>query len=687
GTYNVTITDGNGCETLNSIVIVEPTELTISAQTDQHASCLLTCLDGEVSSTTVGGSPPYIYNWENADSAYVYSTTDGILALDSGNYCVTVTDDSLCVATSCTVVNGAPGMIWTGVAVDVMCYDGTDGSVSIENIDPGNGSPYLFNWTGPDGYASSDEDLTGLAAGTYNVTVFDSWLVTATYQFVVEQPTVLQLSCSGNDPLCFEGTDGDVATVASGGTSPYSYLWNNANVDTTATVDTLGAGIYEVILTDDHDCIITCSVELIDPDELTVVIVDPENADCIVDNGSLTAVPNGGTGGYRYLWEPTDLTIIKPITLASGTHTVVVTDDNGCTASNNETLFPPGGLNPKFTLVANVSCNGGSDGAATVNITGGAALYSYTWSTGGGDSGVGVGDVSTDNLSAGPITITVIDADLCSFTIDTVITQPDLLVTTATADSLLCIGDSIATIRTATIGGTEPYSFVWNNPTASTDTFALNVPGGTYTVTVTDDNDCIATSSTYIDPLTRVVAALSHDTVTCYEAWDGVLYSSATGGAGNYTYQWFLPNPDSAITPNVFEDISGNNDTAYWVIAVDSNMCVSDTVFEFVSRPDSIRAHIRIDGKSTGGTPFDVTFIDSSYGNYYNTWTWLIDDEIMEVNVDTVSTTLTTFTTISFEIILQISRDGYCPEVDTAYVVVEAGSFLSIPDVFTPNGD
>ncbi|NQY07886.1 MAG: gliding motility-associated C-terminal domain-containing protein [Flavobacteriales bacterium] len=683
GIYDVEISDVNGCTATNTYTVTQPDVVTAAASTVRHSTCDEDCFDGEVTSVGTGGDSDYTYLWDDPAN----SITVGVDGVEEGTYCVTITDGNNCAASNCTVVLGEPGMIWVEEIVHILCYGQSTGEIALTNTEPGNGPVYTFNWTGPDGFTSTDQDLTGLAVGTHNVTIYDRLMVSVSYQYVVNEPTELQLSCFGNSPLCYLGTDGDVFTTASGGTSPYHYLWNNADADTTAAVDTLGAGIYNVVLTDDNGCIITCSQELIDPAELTVDIVDPKDSDCGIENGSLTAAPNGGTGGYNYLWEPADLTIIKPITLASGTHTVVVTDGNGCTASNNETLFPPGGLNPTFTLVTNVSCNGGSDGAATVNITDGASPYSYSWSTGGGDSGVGVGDVSTDNLSAGDISITVIGADMCEFTIDTVITQPDLLVTTATADSLLCIDDSIATIKTATIGGTEPCSFIWNNPTASTDTFALNVPGGTYTVTVTDDNDCIATSSTYIDPLTRVVASLSYDTVTCYEAWDGTLYSSATGGAGSYTYQWFSPNPDSATTPSVFEDISGNNDTAYWVIAVDSNMCISDTVFEFVSRPDSIRAHIRIDGDAVGPTPFEAVFIDSSYGSYYNTQTWLIGEELVYIDVDTLINTFSVNKTTSYQVILEVSRSGYCAEVDTAFIVVEAGSFLAIPDVFTPNGD
>ncbi|NQY11699.1 MAG: gliding motility-associated C-terminal domain-containing protein [Flavobacteriales bacterium] len=682
-TYDVTITDVNGCLGYNSFFVDEPDVVTATASTVRHSTCDEDCFDGEVTSAGIGGDEDYTYLWGDPAN----SITVGVDGVEEGTYCVTITDGNDCAASNCAIVLGEPGMIWVEEITHILCYDQLTGEIALTNTEPGNGPVYTFNWTGPDNFTSTDQDLTGLADGTYNVTIYDRLLVWVSYEYIVNEPTELQFSCSGVGPLCFEGTDGDVEALVSGGTSPYHYLWDNADADTTATVDTFGAGIYNVILTDNNGCELTCSTELIDPDELTVDIIDPKNSDCGTENGSLTADPNGGTGGYSYLWDPTDLTIVTPITLASGTHTVVVTDGNGCTASNKEALLLPGGLNPAFTLVTNVSCNGGSDGVATVDITGGASPYSYSWSTGGSDSGVGVGDVSTDNLFAGDISITVIDADLCEFTIDTLIAEPDILVTTASADSLLCYQDSTAIIKTATIGGSKPYTFVWNNPTASTDTFAIDVPGGTYTVTVADDNDCVATSSIYIDPLTRVVAALSHDTVTCYEAEDGVLYAGATGGVGNYIYQWFLPNPDSVITPNVFEDILGNNDTAYWVIAVDSNMCISDTVFEFVSRPDSIRAHIIIDGEPTGATPFEAVFIDSSYGNYYNMSTWLIDDEVIDINIDTLINTFSVSTTTSSEVILQVSRDGFCAEIDTAFIVVEAGSFLSIPDVFTPNGD
>ncbi|NQY09408.1 MAG: gliding motility-associated C-terminal domain-containing protein, partial [Flavobacteriales bacterium] len=339
--------------------------------------------------------------------------------------------------------------------------------------------------------------------------------------------------------------------------------------------------------------------------------------------------------------------------------------------------------------IKHVSCFGGDDAKVVVGITGGQEPYNYDLTVDGtttSDVLSTAGTFMLTGLSEGIVSLSAIDNLSCDHNNDDTVTEPTELVTTASASTILCFGDTTATVTTVTEGGTGPYSHVWSGTKTSLTETILNAGGGDYMVIATDDKDCIDTSYASIDSLTPVIASLWHDTVTCYEAFDGVLHANAVGGAGNYSFKWF--NSDTTVFPDTsFYEISGNNDTAYWVIAIDSNMCMSDTVFEFVARPDSIRAHIRIEGAVTGNSPFEVVLIDSSYGNYYNTWNWIIDDEIITIDEDTISHTFETVKTVSFEVVLQASRDGSCMDDDTLIILVEAGSFLAIPDVFTPNGD
>ncbi|NQY11173.1 MAG: gliding motility-associated C-terminal domain-containing protein, partial [Flavobacteriales bacterium] len=342
--------------------------------------------------------------------------------------------------------------------------------------------------------------------------------------------------------------------------------------------------------------------------------------------------------------------------------------------------------------IKHVSCFGGDDAKVVVGITGGQEPYNYDLTVDGtttSDVLSTAGTFTLTGLSEGMVSVSAIDNVSCGHNSDDTVMEPTELVTTASAGTILCFGDTTATVTTVTEGGTAPYSHVWSGTKTSLTETILNAGGGDYMVIATDDKDCIDTSYASIDSLTPIITGLSHDTVTCYEAGDGVLYATAEGGAGKYTYNWFFPNIDSLTTPNVFDGINGYNldSSTYWVIISDTNNCVTDTLFEFVERPDSIRAYINISGAALGNSPFDVVFIDTSHGNYYNTWDWIIDNEIVSSDEDTVSQTFETPKTISYEIVLQTSRDGYCMDTDTMFIVVEAGSFLAIPDVFTPNGD
>ena len=180
-----------------------------------------------------------------------------------------------------------------------------------------------------------------------------------------------------------------------------------------------------------------------------------------------------------------------------------------------------------------------------------------------------------------------------------------------------------------------------------------------------------------------VIATLTHDTVTCYEASDGVLYASISGGSGSCTFEW---NAFSG-TSNQVTGITGSNTSAYWVIATDDSGCKSYMIYEFVPRPDSIRAFIRIKGGNAFGLiPFDVVFIDTSHGDY-NQNSWFIDGESIATDQETLNHPCEVYRDTEFEIILEVSRNGFCIDEASKHSVVEAREYFAIPDVFSPNGD
>ena len=685
-TYSVTVYDGNLCTAIYSIDLVDPTPVVASAATDRNATCDATGFNGDISASGRGGTGGYTFLWDAAAGGV---TDDAVIGVNNQTYCVSIYDDYMCRDSTCTEVLGYPSHTWIDTIVDVLCYGNTTGSIDLSLDIIGNGAPFTFEWDAANPSAITASIGTNLLAGTYPVTISDELEETFIRTYIIAEPTAPLLTfCSGTAPLCYNDTNGFVSNIAEGGTIPYTYLWNTGSIQTSPT--DLGAGTYQVEVTDNNGCTITCSHILVDPAELTVTLSGNKPSECGTANGELTANPLGGTGAYSYRWlSAINDDVVSPNNLSNGINRVTVTDDNGCTAMAQDELIDPNA--PIITIVIDqhVQCNSGNDGQVTINISGGDAPYNYLWTSGNSDAGVVVGDYTEGSLFMGEVSVTVTDAQSCVTVKDTLIDEPTLLTTRITSGVILCYGYETAQIHITGIGGTEPYTFLWDDTDATATDTVFKLGTGTYNVIVTDDNDCSTTNSTFIDPLTPIVANLSHDTVTCYEACDGNLYASATGGTSNFTYKWFFPNPDSLTTPSVFSSICGNNqnDSTYWVIVKDENLCFSDTIFKDVIRPDLIRAHIQIDGAATGSTPFEVVLVDSSYGNYYNTWQWTIDEVYEGTNIDTILYTFETRKTRSFEVVLRASRDGFCEHEDVTYIVVEANSSITIPDVFTPNGD
>ncbi|NQY08615.1 MAG: SprB repeat-containing protein, partial [Flavobacteriales bacterium] len=379
GTYDVIISDGNLCTITRTLDLVDPAELFANASVNTHANCDAICFEGEVKVVATGGvglvPADYTYEWDNGSSI-----NDTIFSLNNQEYCATVTDANGCKANDCAEVLGYPAQVWIEVLEHNPCYGNEVGSIDLSMIIRGNGPPYIFTWDPAIATPSlGDSILTDLAAGTYSVTILDFLGEEFTSSYVITEPLApLDAQCSGIDPKCFEGTDGSVSVIATDGTSGYTYVWNDANTQRTATASNLGAGTYNVIVTDANGCSETCQHTLTDPAELIVTLSDNKPSECGMANGELTASVVGGTGAYTYRWLPTtNDDVISPTNLSNGTNTVTVTDENGCVATEQDDLEHPNRPEVTVTVIKHVSCFGGDDAKVVVGITGGQEPYNY----------------------------------------------------------------------------------------------------------------------------------------------------------------------------------------------------------------------------------------------------------------------------------------------------------------------
>lgn len=280
---------------------------------------------------------------------------------------------------------------------------------------------------------------------------------------------------------CNGSNDGQVTANQVGGTSPYTYSWNTG--DTTAILTGLGVGNYTVTVSDANGCTDSSSISLTQPNLLVINLASQNNVSVNGGNdGSATVQVTGGTSPYSYFWgNGTSLSTAN--NLIAGTYSVAVIDANGCGSDSLiVTITEPAALIAAVVVDSHVTCYGSSNGGATASATGGVMPYTYVWSN-------SATTASITGVNAGSYTVIVSDQAGAYDTVSFSITEPAILSSLITIDSLVTCSDAFSGGITATeIGGTGPYSYLWSN--GSTNRSLTGIEIGTYTVTITDGNGC-----------------------------------------------------------------------------------------------------------------------------------------------------------------------------------------------------
>jgi hypothetical protein len=395
--------------------------------------------------------------------------------------------------------------------------------------------------------------------------------------------------------LCNGNSTGSINLSVSGGTSPYTYVWSNGA--TTQDISSLAAGTYTVTVTDSKSCTATKSVIITAPPVLSLSTTKV-NVSCNGGtNGSIDLTVTGGTSPYTYNWTG-GVTTQDRSNLASGTYTVTVTDANSCTKTISTTITQPSVLSLSKTQV-NVLCNGNSTGSIDLTVTGGTSPYTYSW-TGG------VTTQDRSNLAAGTYTVTVTDANSCTKTISATITEPSVISLTKTVTDVLCAGQSNGSIDLTVTGGSPGYKYSWSNGATTED--LSNKAAGTYTVTVTDANNCTKTTSATINQPSVLTLSTTKTDATCGLS-NGSIDLTVTGGTSPYTYNWGWRYHN--------QDRTNLASGTYTVTVTDANSCtktVSATVNN-IGGPSLSETHVDVlcFGNSTGSIDISVSGGTSPY--------------------------------------------------------------------------
>jgi len=482
-TYNLTVTDANGCtRVLSGVVVDEPPALQ-AASAVEHIPCF-GVLTGSIELTVGGGIPTYRFIWSTSD------TSQNVFNLAAGAYSVTVLDATGCaqVLTNLTVIDQASNFSLSPLSIlPVSCHAAADGQIAVQ---VNNGTPpYQFSWSSPVGLHPNvpvpRDTATGLSGGDFQVTVTDAAGCTAvSAAYNIEEAPPLQLNINNiTNIVCKGDSTGSISAQVSGGVPPYTFAWSNGSAQ--AGLQHLPAGTYRLTVTDVRSCTVVSALATVhEPMAALEFVLNNLIPDkCGKNEGAINLSVTGGMPPNTYLWNNNAQTA-SINNLTPGLYQLTVTDNLGCVRVSPEYEIvqsaPP--LEVLTAVVVDVACRGDSTGAVAPTLTGGTPAYHYAWSN--GSSGAALA-----NLPAGNYVLTVSDAagcfDFWSFSIG----QP------ATALSATWSSDSTAGGWTITLnpqGGTPGYDIAWDAATGGqTGPMATGLAASVYAVTVSDANDCI----------------------------------------------------------------------------------------------------------------------------------------------------------------------------------------------------
>lgn len=532
GTYTVTITDANGCSLTQTATVTSPTALTATL-TKTNVSCF----GGNNGSATIapaGGTLPYSFKWSDPAGQTSATATN----LVGGNYSVTVTDQNGCTLVVSTNIGQPEALSLTSSVTHVSCFGEANGQITTQS---GGGTPPLvFAWSS----GEITPNISGKTAGGYTLTLTDANGCTAVLQNTITEPTELVINANAQSINCFGNNDGSIELTSTGGTPGYNVLWSGPNgfSSTLSNLSNLSAGSYNATVTDNAGCSKTLTAEVGQP--VTSISLNlPEIADTIcfsASNGTATVVPSGGMPPYTYVWDANGQTTATATGLSSAPYHVTVTDANGCTQLDSTFILQKEELFA-FAEAAPPPCHDLPQGTASVTaIFYGATNadpndFNYLWSSVPPQSGQNAIGLEPNETYS----VTVTDALGCSdVQTVTVGNAPEFIAQIADSENVRCFGENTGWAVARGVGGTAPYSWFWSAGN-QTDSIAQNLSAGTYTVTVTDANDCPATTTvTIVEPPALSLDVLPTD-VKCFGENSGKAKAVASGGTSPYTYIWW----------------------------------------------------------------------------------------------------------------------------------------------------
>jgi gliding motility-associated-like protein len=594
GTYNVTVTDANGCTEIISYDLLQP-DLLQFATKDSTATLCYSDSSGTAEVSGLGGTQPYSFYWTNAktDGDTLPSSGASISGLPYGYVYIELKDANGCQAFDSIFIDQPTKLTAITDSVPTTCS--ADIGQAIIKV-AGGTLDYTYLWVNSSLVEVATADTAkGLSAGIYSVTVTDGNLCTLDTTVTVTDDSDLEVKIdTTNDVLCNGGNNGKIFIDVIGGTANYSYSWKKGGivVSTDSTASSLTEGYYTIEVTDANGCIASADTTIYEPLLLTVNHIVNNEPTCFgTATGSATVIPIGGVTPYTYLW-PSGETSDTDINLSAGDYSVEVTDSNGCVINHTVTLTDPAKI--AFDILAKDTYCGDSIGEMWVtNVTNAVGAYTTNWtstdwtSTGGNyPAADSIGTDTIRNLWVANYVAIVTDIGNGCIARDSmsISDTSNMDITIDSIAQVACAGGNNGAILVSGTNGIEPYSYIWS--TSDADSLLQGLSIGTYVVTVTDNQGCMRDSAITITEPPVLTMTKDSTSALCYGSNTGTASVVGFGGTEPYTFVWTTIDNDTisqsaAVTELPFGYV--------YIELTDFNSCsISDSIF--IDQPVALSA-------------------------------------------------------------------------------------------------
>ncbi len=559
GSYSITASDLNSCNTFTESVIIYDssftpsvlvlgTDISCNGSNNGSSSAMISTggsSSGNISTLTYCASSPGTNSYANIELVRIIGDGDSIVNNTTG-ICDTY-EDYTSQFTSIT-----PGGTYS-IDVNLGTCDATGGTIDSGGV--------FIDWNIDGDFTDPGEKVGvfgGVQSPTSNTISFNvpNGHYGATRMRIVSQA---QMNNSGfpDGPIspCVVGDFGSSGTynqpwygstedysIVIVGVVPATYLWNTG--DTTNIISNLSAGTYYCTVTDTNNCSATDTVTIVEPSLISTTSTITNVSCNSGSDGSATLNINGGTPGFTQDWEG-----FNPYSLTAGTYNYTITDTNGCNYFDSVTISEPIALSVSSVVTNNI-CNGDSNGSVDITISGGTTSYSYSWSDGSTNEDL-------TNAISGTYYLTVTDANSCILSDTFIISEPSAISVSSSTTDVSCFGYSDGTASLNISGGTPGYTEDWGTYNSS------SLSSGIFSYTITDTNSCIFTNTVMINEPPSIVSVPTIINVSCNGLSDGTTTLSISGGTPGYTEDWGTNNPLSLAAGTYSYTITDTNSCTY----------------------------------------------------------------------------------------------------------------------------